>query len=68
MLGGFGHVHDPDIKTSIELLRAYKNHISGFNRVIDMGAGIGRVTKALLIPRFKEVDILEPSEIQLNQA
>jgi len=28
-----------------------------------MGAGIGRIAKKLLIPRFKEVDLLEPAEV-----
>jgi AdoMet dependent proline di-methyltransferase len=41
----------------------FKDRISGFNTAIDMGAGIGRISKATLIPRFKEVDLVEPAEI-----
>ena len=53
VLGGFGHVHDPDIESSIELLKIFSDRISNFDRAIDMGAGIGRVTHSLLIPKFK---------------
>ena len=39
----------------------YKQKISGFDNAIDMGAGIGRISKALLTKRFKNVDLLEPA-------
>lgn len=32
-----------------------------FDRVADCGAGIGRVSKFLLLPRFKQVDLVEQS-------
>ena len=38
------------------------------DRALDCGAGIGRVAKHLLIPRFKEIDLIEPSKAQLDQA
>jgi hypothetical protein len=41
----------------------FKEKISGFNNAIDLGAGIGRVAKTILIPIFNEVDIVEPSEV-----
>ena len=61
-------VHAPDIMTSFVLISQFKDKISGFNTAIDMGGGIGRVSKALLTKRFKEVDLLEPAEVQINQA
>ena len=42
--------------------------MSGFNSAIDMGAGIGRISKDLLCKRFKVVDLLEPAEIQMEEA
>jgi len=54
--------------TSFVLISKFKDKISGFNSAIDMGAGIGRIAKSLLVKRFKEVDLLEPAEIQINQA
>ncbi|ETN83192.1 hypothetical protein NECAME_17552 [Necator americanus] len=62
MLGGFAHLHTPDIKASkafIKKLRA-KNFLVDMNRVADCGAGIGRVTRHLLLPLFKNVVMVEP--------
>ena len=35
---------------------------------LDCGAGIGRITKTVLKPVFENVDLLEPSITQLNEA
>jgi len=35
---------------------------------LDCGAGIGRITKRVLKPLFSQVDLVEPSSVQLNQA
>ncbi|VDL83363.1 unnamed protein product [Nippostrongylus brasiliensis] len=62
MLGGFASLHTPDIrasKTFINKLRA-KNFLSGSDCAADCGAGIGRVTKHLLLPLFKNVVMVEP--------
>jgi protein N-terminal methyltransferase len=34
-----------------------------YGRALDCGAGIGRVTKYVLIPYFDAVDIVEPSKV-----
>ncbi|GMT04870.1 hypothetical protein PENTCL1PPCAC_27044, partial [Pristionchus entomophagus] len=61
MLGGFAHLHKPDITQSRSFLTGL--HKKGFLRnndyAIDCGAGIGRVTKHLLLPAFKKVDMVE---------
>ena len=62
-MGGYGIVHPVDSDTSGKMIDDFKDRISGFNTAIDMGAGIGRISKATLIPRFKEVDLVEPAEI-----
>ncbi|VDM54743.1 unnamed protein product [Angiostrongylus costaricensis] len=62
MLGGFAHLHTPDIKCSkafIDKLRK-KNLLVNTNRVADCGAGIGRVTRHLLLPIFNSVVMVEP--------
>ncbi|PSS19304.1 Alpha N-terminal protein like [Actinidia chinensis var. chinensis] len=66
VLGGYGHVNDPDIKSSEAFLNTLlsdqftdekrNRHLA----VLDCGAGIGRVTRNLLIRYFNEVDLLEP--------
>ena len=37
-------------------------------RALDCGAGIGRITKRLLLPIFKEVDMVELNQKFLDQA
>ena len=68
VLGGYGIVHEVDIQTSWKILDDFQHQISGWDSAIDMGAGIGRIAKKLLIPRFKEVDLLEPAEVQIDVA
>ena len=46
----------------------FKDRISGFVNAIDCGAGMGRVTKSTLILRFKNVDLLEPTQKQIAKA
>ena len=40
----------------------------GMNLALDCGAGIGRITKAVLKPLFENVDLVEPSSVQLEEA
>ena len=62
MLGGYGQVHYTDIDTSAGFIDQYKDKF-GHGRALDCGAGMGRVTKNLLLPRFAKVDMIEPSKI-----
>ena len=50
------------------LLREFKDFMPALNSALDCGAGIGRVTKHILKPIFKNVDLVEPSSVQINQA
>ncbi|KJH52255.1 hypothetical protein DICVIV_01583 [Dictyocaulus viviparus] len=62
MLGGFASLHAPDIRCSkkfINQLRT-KKLLVHTGRVADCGAGIGRVTRHLLLPIFKNVVMVEP--------
>eukprot|EP01027_Heterolobosea_sp_BB2_P000645 GEZU01000938.1.p1 GENE.GEZU01000938.1~~GEZU01000938.1.p1 ORF type:complete len:204 (+),score=42.64 GEZU01000938.1:158-769(+) len=60
VLGGFGHLHDDDIAESTQFLQnlIQSKHLST-QRALDAGAGIGRVSKSLLIPLFDKVDLVE---------
>lgn len=40
----------------------------GHKRALDVGAGIGRVTKYVLESRFEKIDLLEPSSALLDKA
>lgn len=61
MLGGFGYVSDTDIRGSRHFLSSLFQLPDGPGRhlALDCGAGIGRITKHLLTPIFKEVDMVE---------
>ncbi|XP_028177989.1 N-terminal Xaa-Pro-Lys N-methyltransferase 1-A-like [Ostrinia furnacalis] len=68
VLGGFGFISDVDINGSqlfLNSLLSFEN-APGTNVAVDCGAGIGRITKHLLIPNFQSVDIVEPDEKFIN--
>lgn len=50
------------------MIKLFKSKISGFDSAIDCGAGYGRITKDLLVPKFKKVDLLDPSKEQVSKA
>lgn len=63
VLGGNDQVHSSDVKTSCELLEGLiRVHKIITKKVIDCGAGIGRVTSSVLTKYFDECDILEQDE------
>jgi len=70
VLGGYGVLTPMDVRDS----NAFLDRISAirpalkFDRVADCGAGIGRVTKHLLLPRFGVVDLVEQSPRLINSA
>ena len=59
-MGGFSDLHEVDIEFSKKLMEFLikEVRISHFN-AIDVGAGIGRITKDLLVNYFESVDLLE---------
>ncbi|XP_060107218.1 N-terminal Xaa-Pro-Lys N-methyltransferase 1 [Heteronotia binoei] len=71
MLGGYGHISSIDINSSRKfLLRFIRDSPTktGTARALDCGAGIGRITKRLLLPLFKTVDMVDVTEDFLNKA
>ncbi|KAF2654574.1 hypothetical protein K491DRAFT_600645 [Lophiostoma macrostomum CBS 122681] len=70
MLGGYPHVSLVDLKSSSIFLaklrrgkqRAVKQTLPPLERVADCGAGIGRITKGLLMQVARRVDVVEPVE------
>ncbi|XP_053674872.1 N-terminal Xaa-Pro-Lys N-methyltransferase 1 [Anopheles nili] len=65
MLGGFGSISFIDIRGSEQFLKhIYKQKSNpGSRRALDCGAGIGRISKNLLLPMFEQVDLVEQDEI-----
>lgn len=60
MLGGLDALHPRDVAASQRFFRSIPNPPPR-RRVLDVGAGIGRVSKYLLLPMFDTVDMLEQS-------
>lgn len=69
VLGGQAHVHSMDINASLRFLnRVMKKYNISSNRCLDCGAGIGRITRDLLINRFDICDLLEQDIAMLKVA
>lgn len=68
VLGGFGFISSIDIEGSELFLKSLfsLDNPPLTNTALDCGAGIGRITKLLLIPHFKSVDVVEPNETFIN--
>jgi len=64
MLGGFSSIHFTDIRGSQDFIKEICKMKPSPNKnvALDCGAGIGRVTKHLLIPIFNTVDVVEQDE------
>ncbi|CAK1549857.1 unnamed protein product [Leptosia nina] len=64
VLGGFGFISDVDITGSVQFLNNLflLENRPGTDVALDCGAGIGRITKHLLAPRFERVDVIEPDK------
>jgi len=63
VLGGSDDIHEPDIQESSSFLDQIMSKFQVRpGKVLDCGAGIGRVTKFLLLDRFQEVEMLEQCE------
>lgn len=69
VLGGFGELSFPDVKGSNQFLDELQAKIGlRFGTAADCGAGIGRVSKYLLLPRFERVTLVEQSPRLLRAA
>ncbi|KAG7311571.1 hypothetical protein JYU34_002620 [Plutella xylostella] len=64
VLGGFGYISDIDIDGSKLFLKALQSlsNPPDTRTALDCGAGIGRISKLLLLPNFDTVDVVEPDE------
>ena len=68
VLGGYENIHPVDSDTSKTMIQAFKHMLPATNSALDCGAGIGRITKNVLKPVFENVDLVEPSIVQLDEA
>ncbi|KAF7653045.1 hypothetical protein LDENG_00088040 [Lucifuga dentata] len=71
MLGGYGSISNIDISGSRTFLQRFLGDGEGktSNRcALDCGAGIGRITKRLLLPLFHTVDLVDVTQEFLDKA
>ncbi|XP_076234947.1 N-terminal methyltransferase [Calliopsis andreniformis] len=70
MLGGFGFISQTDIRGSTMFLKALFESKNPPSKMfaLDCGAGIGRITKNLLLNHFKHVDLVEQNSKFLEVA
>jgi hypothetical protein len=70
VLGGYGKLTPVDVLGSNAFLDKLQSRFPEFklDNVADCGAGIGRVTKFLLLPRSAHVDLIEQSPRLLASA
>jgi len=71
MLGGYGSISNIDINGSKAFLQKFLGEgegKTGSGCALDCGAGIGRITKRLLLPLFKTVDLVDVTQEFLDQA
>ena len=80
MLGGLGDLHAVDMQASLSFIDAIRAGVEGEQGggggggalpdgvALDCGAGIGRVSRTVLLERFQSVELLEPSRAFLDRA
>lgn len=71
MLGGYGNISSIDINGSKAFLRKFlgdEEGKTGTGFALDCGAGIGRITKRLLLPLFSTVDLVDVTQEFLDKA
>ena len=68
VLGGYEQIHEVESDTSRTMIQTFKHLMPSMGSALDCGAGIGRISKHVLIPEFTQVDLLEPSTTQIDEA
>ena len=68
VLGGFEEIHIVESDTSKNMIQTFKHMLPSMGSALDCGAGIGRITKTVLKPMFENVDLVEPSKTQIDEA
>ena len=68
VLGGYGFTHGIDVKDNTKILVCLKKIGMKGGRMIEMGAGIGRLVKDCFIEHFDKCDLLEPADNMIEKA
>ncbi|GMH83156.1 hypothetical protein TrVE_jg3742 [Triparma verrucosa] len=69
VLGGFAELSPPDVKGSLPFIDVLQSTFKvGNEKACDIGAGIGRVSKLVLLEKFRTVDLVEVSSRLIKAA
>ena len=68
VLGGYGQYHEMETAYSVKVITEFVGQFPTTNYAFDLGAGIGRNTKFVLSEIFENVDLLDQSPLQLEEA
>lgn len=69
MLGGLAYVHPGEVEWSVNFLMQLKREkVIKTTSVLDVGAGIGRVSHYTLHPVFEAVDMLEQCQKYIDES
>jgi protein N-terminal methyltransferase len=69
VLGGFGRLNSTDVSGSRKFMEIVEKKFPGeLKTAVDCGAGIGRVSRDLLLKMYPVVDLVEPSRNLLEKA
>ena len=60
--------HKNDLQFNLDILKKNKQLFPAMRHAFDIGAGMGRLTKDLLQPVFKKIDLLDCSRTQMMEA
>ena len=68
MLGGYGKYHEMETAYSVKVLTEFVDKFPSTNYAFDIGCGIGRNAKFILGEIFDNVDLLDQSPKQIEEA
>ena len=68
VLGGYGKHHFLEMDYSVRVFTQFTDQLPSRKRAIEIGGGIGRVSKVLLNTVFEEIDLNDQSEVQIEEA
>ena len=63
MLGGYEKYHVMESDYSEVIFNKYKDYLPGKSRAFEVGAGIGRISKTLLVNHFEKIDLNDQSPV-----
>ena len=69
MLGGYGRIDEVDTFFSGKVIDEFSKEFEmKFNRCLDCGAGIGRISKDVFVKRFENCDLVEINPVYVETA